>query len=317
MRRGAHALANPGFLLRQAFVELRGLCFLDGQQGVLVLAVGRPVGREAPQAPAVQFDDAGSQTVEEDAVVGDENKGAGEAQQVGFEPLDGADVEMVGRLVQEQQFRVTDKRLRQGHAALPAAGERTEPGRGVELQPRQHGFHLRVQAPAVLVLQLRLQGVQARHQRRGVGALRGGQLGSGVVVIGDDLTHRAQGAGNRLLDGVSGVERRLLRYQRQAEGVSAVHRAGIGQQVAGQQLEERRFTAAVAPHQGEPLAGFDLQRRLVQQGHTVEGQRYLFQGKDCHRVSLLNTREGIGIVGLRRVAANPTYTSRQLHDARD
>ena len=119
---------------------------------------------------------------------------------------------MVGRLVQEQQFRVADQCLGQGHAALPTAGERTEPGRRIELQPRQHGFHLRVQAPAVLVLQLRLQGVQARHQRRGVGALRGGELGGGAVIIGDNFTHRAQGVGERLLNGVVGVKNRLLRH---------------------------------------------------------------------------------------------------------
>ena len=282
---GAHALANPDLLLRQAFVELRGLGPFDRQQGVLVLAVGRPVGREAPQPPAVQFDDAGGQAVEEDAVVGNEDERAGKAQQVRFEPLDGTDVEMVGRFVQEQQFRVADQRLRQGHPALPAAGKRADPCRGVELQPRQHGLHLCVQAPAVLVLQLRLQFVQPRHQRRGFGALRGGQLRGGAVVVGHDITHRAQGAGECLLDGVVGVEHRLLRHQRQAQRVGAVHRAGVGQQVAGQQLEERRFAAAVASDQGEPLAGFDLQRRLVQQRHAVEGQRHLFKGKNGHRVS--------------------------------
>ena len=193
---------------------------------------------------------------------------------------------VVGRLVQEQQFRVADQRLRQGHPALPAAGERADPCRGVELQPRQHGLHLRVQPPAVLVLELRLQGVQPRHQRRGVGVLRGGQLSRGVVIIGDDLAHRAQGAGERLLDGVIGVEHRLLRHQRQAQRVGAVHRAGIRQQIARQQLEERRFPTAVASDQGEPLASFDLQRRLFQQGHAVEGQRYLFQGKNGHCVSI-------------------------------
>ena len=192
---GAYALAYPDFLLRQALVELRGFGVLNGQQGVFVLAVGRPVCGEAPQPPAVQLDDAGGQAVEEDAVVGDEDERAGEAQQVGFEPLDGADVEMIGRFVQEQQLRIADQGLCQGHPALPAAGKRANPCRGVELQSRQHGLHLRVQAPAVLALQFRLQGVQARHQRRGLGALRDGQLGSGAVIIGDDLTHRAQGTG--------------------------------------------------------------------------------------------------------------------------
>ena len=196
--------------------------------------------------------------------MGDEDERAGEAQQVGFEPLDGADVEMIGRFVQEQQLRIADQGLCQGHPALPAAGKRANPCRGVELQSRQRGLHLRVQAPAVLALQFRLQGVQTPHQRRGLGALRDGQLGSGVVIIGDDLTHRAQGTGERLLDGVVGVEHRLLRHERQAQRMDAVHRAGIGQQIAGQQLEERGFTAAVASHQGEPLTGFDLQRRLVQ-----------------------------------------------------
>ena len=147
-----------------------------------------------------------------------------------------------------------------------------------------------MQAPAVLALQFRLQGVQARHQRRGLGALRDGQLGSGVVIIGDDFTHRAQGIGERLLDGVIGIKHRLLRHERQAQRMGAVHRAGIGQQIAGQQLEERGFTAAVASHQGEPLTGFDLQRRLVQQRYAVKGQRHLFKGKNCHRVSIHEIR---------------------------
>ena len=92
------------------------------------------------------------------------------------------------------------------------------------------------------------------------------------MIVGDDLAHRPQGAVERLLDGVMGVKNRLLRHERQTQRMGAVHRAGVGQQVAGQEPEECRFAAAVAPDQSEPLAGFDLQRRLVQQGHVVEGQ---------------------------------------------
>ena len=45
-----------------------------------------------------------------------------------FEPGDGVDVEVVGRLVQQQHVRLGDQRLRQQHAALHAAGQRGELG---------------------------------------------------------------------------------------------------------------------------------------------------------------------------------------------
>ena len=47
--------------------------------------------------------------------------GAGILMEEGFEPRDGVDVEMIGRLVEQQQIGLGDERLREQHAAPPAA----------------------------------------------------------------------------------------------------------------------------------------------------------------------------------------------------
>ena len=198
---------------------------------------------------------------------------------------------MVGRLVQEQQFRVADQRLRQGHAALPAAGERTEPGRGVELQPRQHGFHLRVQTPAVLVLQLGLQGVQARHQRRGVGALRGGELGGGAVIIGDDLTHRAQGTGERVLDGVIGSSTGSCGTSARRSAWARCTVPVSGSKSPASSLRSVDLPLPLRPTRASRSPASTCSAASSSKGTRSKASDTLFQGKDCHRVSLLKYRQ--------------------------
>ena len=57
------------------------------------------------------------------AVVGHEHEGARVVEQEPLEPLDGVDVEVVGRLVEQQQVGVGEQGARQGHARELAAGE--------------------------------------------------------------------------------------------------------------------------------------------------------------------------------------------------
>ena len=81
---------------------------------------------------AVQnLDDAGDGAVQEIAVVRDGDDRALERGKVFLQPLDGVEVEVVGRLVEQQNVRVLQNQAAEVHARLFAAGERVE-------QPRAH-----------------------------------------------------------------------------------------------------------------------------------------------------------------------------------
>ena len=72
--------------------------------------------------PPVQFDDAIDHAVEEMAVMGDHQQGAGRSRQVFLQPFDRLDIDMVGRFIKDQQVGPVDQGPGQGHAfALPAA----------------------------------------------------------------------------------------------------------------------------------------------------------------------------------------------------
>ena len=92
--------------------------------------------------------------VEELAVVADHDHRAGVALQPGFEPDQRVEVEVVGRLVEQQQVGRAHQRARQLQPHAPAAGEAVH--RRVELARR-----LKAQAQ-----QQRLRARRARRRRR-------------------------------------------------------------------------------------------------------------------------------------------------------
>ena len=109
----------------------RDLPGLDGRvlRGALValdaLAVeGAVVAPERGQAPIAQLPDPLDRSVEECAVVGGDEQGAGPPAEVLLEPLERADVEVVRRLVEEQQVGVRDDEPGERGARLLATGQR-------------------------------------------------------------------------------------------------------------------------------------------------------------------------------------------------
>ena len=83
---GGHLRGAP-FLHEDDIVGIGGLIVVDAAGGYL--------------------DGAGGDVVEESAVVRDEDDGAGIGGEEGLEPLDGDDVEVVGRFVEEKEVRMT------------------------------------------------------------------------------------------------------------------------------------------------------------------------------------------------------------------
>src|SRR5690606_15364568 len=146
------------------------------------------------QQSAVQFKNFVGHRLQKAAVVGDENDRAAIAAQVVFQPFDGADVQVVGGFVQQQQFRVAHQGAGEGGAAAPAAGEFRQLPVGIQVKLAQDGFHLLLQAPALLCVQRLLQFAQL-FQRGFIGAV-GGEL----VKATQQIAGFTQACGDKVVD---------------------------------------------------------------------------------------------------------------------
>ena len=120
---GAGAAAGPGFFLTEFLVEGGPLTFFRHEELFLADKVGVVVAGPAHEFTAVELDDAVGHTTEEGAVVRDEEKRDFFSEQKLLHPEDRIEVEVIGRLVEEEQSRLSGKGLSQETAALESAGE--------------------------------------------------------------------------------------------------------------------------------------------------------------------------------------------------
>ncbi len=135
--RGDAAL-QPVFLGLEALLQAAelGRLLVDDLLGPLLEPVEAAVALE--HAAAVQPQQAAGQLAQEGAVVADHQDAAGEARELLFQPLDGRQIEVVGRLVQQQQIRPADQRARQRRAPPFAAGKCVERAAAFQLHMVQH-----------------------------------------------------------------------------------------------------------------------------------------------------------------------------------
>ena len=94
----------------------------------VVAVVAEVVGQRAQR----QVGDARDDGVEEEAIVRDEDHRVRIGVEVLLEPVARFEIEVVGRLVEQQQVRLAEQQLGQRDAHLPAAGERL--GRPLEVR---------------------------------------------------------------------------------------------------------------------------------------------------------------------------------------
>ena len=176
---------------------------------------------------------------------------------------------MVGGLVEQQHVGLGDQGLRQRHALAGAAGERADPGVGLQLQPLQRFGDALLPRPAVHRLDARLDGVE-------------------VVVRIVRLVARAQrldfgqAEAHRIEHGGLDVEHRLLRHQRQAQALLELQRAVVGAFQPGDDLEQRGLAGAVAADQADSFTGFERERGVVEQGDMAVGEVGVGKGQQGH-----------------------------------
>jgi hypothetical protein len=140
------ATPYPHLFLCELLVEVRiGLRFDLQLQRLLddeVVVVAWP----GTELPTIEFDDPGGEPVDEGAIVTDKKQRTAELQHHLFEPFDGLDVEMIGRLVEQQDVRVTDERPSEQGTTLPATGKFRKSAAGIESE----STHYRLDAIADL-----------------------------------------------------------------------------------------------------------------------------------------------------------------------
>ena len=172
------------------------------------------------------------------------------ARQIGeeaFQQADPFEIEMVGRLVQQQQVGLDHHRPRQQHRALPAAGEAAHSAIAQALLHHEI-VEQHVDAPA---LGLRRFGIE-RVQHRIIKA------------------HRQQALG------------RVLRCEGGDEAARPGKRPATRFLAAGQDTQERGFAAPIGGDEAEPVALGDGEVETSEKRRAAS-ERKVFEGDHEHR----------------------------------
>ena len=90
------------------------------------LGIGRVVAGKDPGMCVLDFDDGGHCAIQEIAVVGHNQNRPAIVHQIVLEPADAADIEMVGRLVENDQIGFQQQKFSERHAGFLAAGENAD-----------------------------------------------------------------------------------------------------------------------------------------------------------------------------------------------
>ena len=178
-------LASLALLVAEALDEALQADDVVGHAIDGLLRVQRPLGLLPPPdvpragkergAPRLELQHCRGHRLEEPPVVGHQDHGCVERLELALEPFQAGDVQVVRRLVEEQEVRVARERACQRRPRELAARERVQ--RPVELvvgeaeTAHEAGGPL-APAPATRVLEPRLRPRVALHRRRGVIAAR-------------------------------------------------------------------------------------------------------------------------------------------------
>ena len=193
------------------------LCFSSvAEPGLLLLEPRGVVALERDALAAVELEDPAGDVVEEVPVVGDGDDGALVGLQVPLEPGDGLGVEVVRRLVEEQEVGRREQEPAERDAAPLAAGERRDVAVALGEAERVHRAVERlVEAPRVgavdPVLHLRLLG----EERVEVGVGLGERRGDRVEAV-EQVAQLADAVLDVPADVLRGVELGLLREKADA-----------------------------------------------------------------------------------------------------
>ena len=138
-------LANPHFLFLQHLVESRVFLRLGVQGFGFTALIIDERSRIAHQQSPVELDNARRDGFQKTPVVADHQHRAGIRRDGFLQPPNAFDIEMIGRLIEQQQIRGSNQGACQRHPFSQSTGERSERRVLVDAQPRDRVAHPRLQ----------------------------------------------------------------------------------------------------------------------------------------------------------------------------
>ena len=231
----------------------------------LLVKAALPLDDVKAVVAAVEFGLAGREVdralhdaVEKIPVVADDEHRAAKMQQVRLQPLGRAQVEVVRRLVEQENVRVLEDEPREVHARFLPAGETVErlrAHRGRDVQTVGDAVALVLHVVPAEAAEIFRQAVVLREQGGGVVRRHArGELVHARFHIVEPPVRLAQHVLRRPAVGVDGD----LRDQPQPPPGGDGHGAGVRLQLARKDAEKRRLAAAVAPEDAHALPGVDV-----------------------------------------------------------
>jgi hypothetical protein len=237
------------------------------------------VSRPRRQLPAIDFDDAGGDTLEECTVVRHEQQRAAILGQERFEPENRVEVEMIGRFVEQKHVGVGHERTREQDAAAPSARQRVDDGICRQIEARQHELDALFDSPAVALFEIVLKAAELVQQRRRAFVC---ELDRRSVITRDQVAQLAEAVGDHIEDRTSRGEWNVLFERRDAQTRRRPHQAGVRRLLTAHDPKQRGFPRAVASDDRNPFARLDLQGRLIEQRQVSEGERDTIERNQGH-----------------------------------
>ncbi len=185
-----------------------------------------------------------------------------------FEPQHGIQIEMIGRLVEQQQVGAAHQRLREIEAHPPAAGEalhRLVVARFGEAQPGEQRRGACAGAVAADGVETMMQ-VGQRFAAVGRVAIGGGERGFDLRAVRDRRRARSRARGAATA-GVSCATCAIV------HAGGSVDRSRVGKELLADRGEEARLAAAVGADQPELVSGVDRQVGAFEQALGAPRQR--------------------------------------------
>ena len=208
---GFDTFANPDFLFLEQLVGTGISQPLFVQQLLLALLIFAEAAGKARQLAAIKFDDARANAVQKGTVVGNEKqRHIGFDQQV-LQPFNRRDIEVVGRLIEQQNFRGYRQRLGQRQAFFLTTGKGAHLGVRVESEALNDLIGLRFVSPGTAGIQFVLQGFHARHQHLEI-RTRFAHLMRHFVILSQQLRGFTHPGNHGLKNGRFEVKNGLLRH---------------------------------------------------------------------------------------------------------
>ena len=218
----------------------------------------------------VQLPNLGGDPIEEDAVVRDDDQTAAEVLEVILQPLHRRQIEVVGRLVEEEQRRIGQEERRERGPHPPSArelGERAVLLRDGEAEAGEHAARLRLERVLVVELQVMLQLARAIEQplHLRIGGIDRGDVAVEPVQLLAHLEEVAVRFERAIEHRALELLRSLLRQIAESGPLRQDARAALGRDLPEHDPQQRRLAGAVRPDERHPVARADHPVEIVEE----------------------------------------------------